>query len=189
MFRLFTWLGWKPTNPFHGSEFKVVTCPVLLVWSGDISVPRAVGATALHLFRVVRHILIFPWQFCKPLEFCFPSSLSWHPSVTSSFPAVIMASLPSGPVAVSRPSSFWFELQTLWKGPPDLHLFWGLVSCLPSGHTQHTQLLLAGCCPHTQPHNPLHVVPKLQTGWVPKVYFAISWLFGVRVHLPGDSVS
>lgn len=46
-----------------------------------------------------------------------------------------MASLPSRPIAVSWPFSFWFELEILLKGCPDQHLFWGLISCLLSGHS------------------------------------------------------
>ena len=39
------------------------------------------------------------------------------------------------------------------------------------------------------PAGPLQVVSNQGTRWFTKVYFAISWPFGTRRHLPGDSVS
>lgn len=53
-------LGWKFTMSWHGSEFRVVTSPASGVRLEDISVSRAVGTTAHHLFQ---NMLLFPWEF------------------------------------------------------------------------------------------------------------------------------
>lgn len=56
-------LGWKLIIPLHGSELRVVTCLISLGRLEDISILRAVGTTAHHLFKVVKNILISPLEF------------------------------------------------------------------------------------------------------------------------------
>ena len=139
-----------------------------------VSVSRAVGNTAHHLFVVVKNIPVFP------LEFCSLFSVSQHPHLTSSVPPLYMASLPPGPVG--QPSFFWLELEI--SACAQRHLLSGCSRtlspvCCRGAHGGAVSQP-AGCCPGTHilsllsPHNPLRVVSNLQTGRFPKVYFAIS---------------
>lgn len=80
-------LGWKPTIPFFlsylwtthaflwarvvGGNFPKVS---LLIEAGDVSVPSALGAIALHLCRVMGNILLF--LLIKPVSSCDPFTLA-----------------------------------------------------------------------------------------------------------------
>lgn len=56
-----------------------MTCPVsLFVWAEDVSVPRAFGSTAHHLFKVVENVLIFPLEIW--IAFCILLSLLTKPA-------------------------------------------------------------------------------------------------------------
>lgn len=122
------------------------------------------------------------------------SSIRQHPLMTSSVPALNIISLLPRSVAVFL--LVWLEI--LQEGLPDQHLLLSVlgppshVSCwgAPGG----AQLLLAACCLGSHvlsllsPRNPLQVGSNLQTRWILKVYFAIRWLLGGSIYLPGDSM-
>lgn len=160
-------LSWKPTIPFYGSEFRLVTCPVSLhMWAEDVS-----GFYFQGCWNHSSPPLRSRQELCRFLLRNLLSLLTKpvYPHLTSSVPPLYMASLTPGPVG--QPSFFWLELEI--SACSQRHLLSGCSRTLSHvcGPGAHRDALSqpAGCCPGSRilsllsPHNPLRVVSNLQT--------------------------